>query len=81
MINHAEQPISFYCRHLISLEIGPTRLAKQRGSLDGVQPEELWAHDQDHFGGRPTTRYPNAPASVQVRVADFCVGLGGPARC
>jgi sarcosine/dimethylglycine N-methyltransferase len=51
MSGDVEQAIGFYSRHPISLEIVLTRLAKQRGSLDGLQPQELWAHDQDHFGG------------------------------
>jgi hypothetical protein len=48
MTGDAEQAIGFYSGHPISLEIVLTRLAEQRGSLHGVQPQELWAHDQGH---------------------------------
>ncbi|MEM7191188.1 MAG: methyltransferase domain-containing protein [Pseudomonadota bacterium] len=45
-------------------------------------PEDLWPHDQDHYGGleanaRIADRAGLAPG---MRVADFCAGLGGPAR-
>jgi sarcosine/dimethylglycine N-methyltransferase len=46
--NHA---VDFYSQHPISLAIVLTRLLSARGGLEGVQPSELWAHDQDHFGG------------------------------
>jgi hypothetical protein len=49
MTGDAEQAIGFYSGHPISLEIVLTRLAEQRGSLHGVQPQELWAHDQGPF--------------------------------
>jgi cyclopropane fatty-acyl-phospholipid synthase-like methyltransferase len=74
--------VDFYSRHPISCEIILARLRAARGSLDGVRPEERLAHDQDHYGGlaandRLAERAALAPGK---RVADFCAGLGGPAR-
>ena len=75
-------PADFYRQHPISSEIILAKLRAQRGHLDGVAPEELFALDQDHYGGLPVN-----DALAQLvglapgeRVADFCAGLGGPAR-
>ena len=51
MTQGSDQAIHFYTRHPISLGIVLARLQKTRGGLDGLQPSDLWAHDQDHFGG------------------------------
>jgi len=47
-----------------------------------VRPDELFAHDQDHYGGLAANDALAAVARVGTgsRVADFCAGLGGPAR-
>ena len=42
--------IDFYERHPISSEIILAELIASRGNLDGVAPEELFPHDQDHYG-------------------------------
>ena len=78
----SEQAIYFYTRHPISAAIILTRLREARGHLDGVQPDELFAHDQDHYGGLPANDALAAAARIGAgsRVADFCAGLGGPAR-
>jgi sarcosine/dimethylglycine N-methyltransferase len=78
----SEQAIYFYTRHPISAAIILTRLRAARGHLDGVQPEELFAHDQDHYGGLTANDALAVAARIGAgtRVADFCAGLGGPAR-
>ncbi len=43
--------IDFYERHPISSEIILTKLRVSRGHLDKISPEELFPHDQDHYGG------------------------------
>lgn len=73
----ADQIIAMYRGHPISAthilqKIGP-------GPHD---PGDLWPHDQDHYGGlrsnaRIARRAEMAPGQ---KVADFCAGLGGPAR-
>jgi ubiquinone/menaquinone biosynthesis C-methylase UbiE len=78
----SEQAIWFYTRHPISAAIILAKLRATRGVLDGVQPEDLFAHDQDHYGGLAAVDALAAAARVGpgARVADFCAGLGGPAR-
>ncbi len=72
----------FYERHPISAEIILSKLAAARGHLDGLMPEDLFAHDQDHYGGLAVNDALAAAAHMKpgMRVADFCAGLGGPAR-
>src|SRR5882724_5968460 len=79
----SDQAIYFYTRHPISAAIILAKLRAARGGLDGVQPEELFAHDQDHYGGLAAVDALAAAARIGqgTRVADFCAGLGGPARC
>lgn len=46
------------------------------------KPEALWPHDQDHYGGLAANAALADAAGMKPgdRVADFCAGLGGPAR-
>jgi sarcosine/dimethylglycine N-methyltransferase len=78
----SEQTIHFYTRHPISAAIILRKLRDTRGHLDAVRPEELLAHDQDHYGGLAANDALAAAAQIGqgTRVADFCAGLGGPAR-
>jgi ubiquinone/menaquinone biosynthesis C-methylase UbiE len=77
-----EQAIFFYNRHPISADIILTKLRASRGDLAGLQPEELFPHDQDHYGGVAANDELAKGAAIGkgTRVADFCAGLGGPAR-
>lgn len=81
-MSNSAQAIYFYTGHPISAAIILAKLRAARGHLDGVRPEELFPHDQDHYGGLAV----NDALAVAVcigsgsRVADFCAGLGGPAR-
>ena len=74
--------IDFYEQHPISAAIILAKLNSSRGHLSGLTPEELFPHDQDHYGGLAA----NDALAKRVRigrgtrVADFCAGLGGPAR-
>ena len=74
--------IDFYERHPISSEIILAKLKAARGHLDHVAPEELFPHDQDHYGGIAANDALAERAQIDkgVRVVDFCAGLGGPAR-
>jgi sarcosine/dimethylglycine N-methyltransferase len=82
MNSGTDHAVFFYSQHPISLAIVLARLKAARGDLNGVRPEELWAHDQDHFGGLAAndTLAARARMAPGARVADFCAGLGGPAR-
>src|SRR6476646_983165 len=78
----SDQSVYFYTRHPISAAIILKKLREQRGNLDGVRPDELFAHDQDHYGGLAANDALAAAAGIRagMRVAGFCAGLGGPAR-
>jgi sarcosine/dimethylglycine N-methyltransferase len=74
--------IDFYERHPISCAIILARLNASRGHLDDLRPDELFAHDQDHYGGLAANDALAKRAQIGngTRVADFCAGLGGPSR-
>jgi len=74
--------IDFYERHPISCEIILARLKASRGHLDGLTPDELFPHDQDHYGGLAANDLLAARGGIgkDTLVVDFCAGLGGPSR-
>lgn len=74
--------IDFYERHPISADIIKAKLLAARGNLTGIAPDELFPHDQDHYGGLAANDALAERAQIKpgLRVADFCAGLGGPAR-
>jgi ubiquinone/menaquinone biosynthesis C-methylase UbiE len=74
--------IDFYERHPISSGIILAKLKTARGHLNDVEPEELFPHDQDHYGGISANDALAECAQIGrgSRVVDFCAGLGGPAR-
>jgi len=82
MSDATSQTVYFYDRHPISCEIILAKLRASRGHLDGLRPEELFPHDQDHYGGLAPTEELARAAQVGngSRVADFCAGLGGTVR-
>ncbi len=82
MADDIRSAVDFYTRHPISLDIILDKLKAARGHLDDVRPDELFAHDQDHYGGLAANDALAARAGMSegVKVADFCAGLGGPAR-
>ena len=82
MTDATAQAIYFYDRHPMSGEIIKAKLRAARGHLDDVKPEELWPHDQDHYGGIAATDALARAASIGpgTMVADFCAGLGGTVR-
>lgn len=74
--------IDFYARHPISCEIILAKLRDSRGDLNGLSPEDLFPHDQDHYGGLAAIDALAERGRIVegTRVADFCAGLGGPPR-
>lgn len=74
--------VDFYSRHPISAPLILAKLRAERGSLDGLRPQDLWPHDQDHYGGLAANDAIAAAAEIAegTEVIDFCAGLGGPAR-
>jgi sarcosine/dimethylglycine N-methyltransferase len=82
MDSGAEQAVYFYTHHPISCAIILSKLRAARGHLNAVTPDELFAHDQDHYGALVANDALAKAAQIGAgsRVADFCAGLGGPAR-
>ncbi len=82
MTSQIRTAIDFYERHPISAQIILTRLEAARGTLEGLQPEDLFAHDQDHYGGLAANDALARAARIGIgsKVVDLCAGLGGPAR-
>ena len=82
MSTEIRSAIDFYERHPISCEIILAKLKASRGHLDGLSPDELFPHDQDHYGGLAANDVLAARAGIgkDTQVADFCAGLGGPSR-
>jgi SAM-dependent methyltransferase len=74
--------IDFYERHPITAQIILAKLEAARGTLDGLRPDELFPHDQDHYGGLAANDALAKCAQVGpgTKVVDLCAGLGGPAR-
>jgi sarcosine/dimethylglycine N-methyltransferase len=82
MSDAASQTVYYYNRHPISCAIILAKLQASRGNLDGLRPEDLFPHDQDHYGGVAATDELAQTARIGKgsRVADFCAGLGGTVR-
>ena len=82
MTSSIRTAVDFYDRHLISAQIILAKLEAARGTLAGLQPEELFAHDQDHYGGLAANDALANRARIGIgsKVVDLCAGLGGPAR-
>ncbi len=51
MVAKIRSAIDFYQRPSISVEIIQTKLCASRGHLSHIAPDELFPHDQDHYGG------------------------------
>jgi sarcosine/dimethylglycine N-methyltransferase len=82
MTDASAQLFYFYDRHSISRDIILAKLRASRGHLDNLRPEDLYAHDQDHYGGINATDELARQAQIGpgTAVADFCAGLGGTVR-
>ena len=82
MSDDVDQAIFFYNQHPISAEIILTKLRQSRGDLMGVRAEELFPYDQDHYGALAANDELAKGAAIGkgTKIADFCAGLGGPAR-
>jgi len=82
MSDATSQTVYFYNRHPISCDIILAKLRAGRGHLDGLRPEDLFPHDQDHYGGIAATDELAQGARIEngSRVVDFCAGFGGTVR-
>ena len=78
----ATRVLAFYDAHPIN-EAQILAALKRQGKLAGaLEPEDLYAHDQDHYGGIAAVDAlaEHARIAPGSRVLDVCAGLGGPAR-
>ena len=82
MTSQIHSAVDFYDRHPISAQIILAKLAGERGTLEGLRPQDLFPHDQDHYGGLAANDALAAAARIDLgsEVVDLCAGLGGPAR-
>lgn len=82
MTSQIRSAVDFYDRHPISAQIILAKLEAARGTLEGLQPDDLFAHDQDHYGGLAANEALALAARIGIgsKVVDLCAGLGGPAR-
>lgn len=82
MASQIRTAVDFYERHPISAQIILTKLEAARGTLDGLRQDELFPHDQDHYGGTPANDALAKCAHIGsgTKLVDLCAGLGGPAR-
>lgn len=74
--------VAFYSGHPISAAIVLDKLRRARGHVERLRPEDLFAHDQDHYGGLEANDALARLAGLApgLKLADFGAGLGGPAR-
>lgn len=82
MSDAAAQTVYFYDRHPIACNIILAKLRASHGHLGSLRPEDLFPHDQDHYGGLAATDElaRGALIGARSRVIDFCAGLGGTVR-
>src|SRR3954471_2859358 len=82
MTDATAQTLYFYDRHPISCDIILAKLRTSRGHIDDLRPDDLFPHDQDHYGGLAATDELARGGQIAsgTRVADFCAGLGGTVR-
>src|SRR5262249_58340242 len=71
----------YYDEHLIS-EAHVLAALAGRGRADAPTADDLFAFDQDHYGGLAAvdSLAQRAGAGAASRVLDLCAGLGGAAR-
>ena len=72
--------VEFYQRHPISTDHILAKRTEERGNLENVRPEELYAHDQDHYGVLESNEAlaKRTGMGAGKKVTDFCAGLAGP---
>lgn len=73
---------AFYDEHPINEAQVLAALQREGRDLSRLRPEDLYPHDQDHYGGLAAVDAlaDRAGLAPGMRVLDVCAGLGGPAR-
>ena len=73
---------TFYNEHPINCGEILARATTAGANANQLRAEDLWAFDQDHYGGLQAVDSLAEALAVnpQSRLLDLCSGLGGPAR-
>jgi SAM-dependent methyltransferase len=74
--------VDYYNEHPINEAQILGALAREGKATAGLAPEDLYAHDQDHYGGIDASRRLAEACGIAAgeSVLDVCSGMGGPAR-
>ena len=74
--------LTYYDQHPINEFAINDALLRAGKRLDNLVPEDLFAYDQDHYGGLAAVDAVAKSAAIGAsdRVLDVCSGMGGPAR-
>ena len=74
--------VEYYNEHPINEAQILGALAREGKATVGLAPEDLYGHDQDHYGGVDATRRLAEACGIGAgeQVLDICSGMGGPAR-
>jgi sarcosine/dimethylglycine N-methyltransferase len=81
-MKNTDHVLAFYSRHPISRDQILSSAHARRGHSHALAPEDLFPFDQDHYGGLAMVDVLAERGNIgpDCHVADFCAGLGGPAR-
>jgi sarcosine/dimethylglycine N-methyltransferase len=81
-MKNTDHVLAFYSRHPISHDQILSSAHARRGQSHALAPEDLFPFDQDHYGGLAMVDVLAQRGNISPGryVADFCAGLGGPAR-
>jgi sarcosine/dimethylglycine N-methyltransferase len=73
---------AYYDHHPITAEQVLGAVRAEDHDLAALRPEDLFPHDQDHYGGTAAVDRlaERCAVDASARVLDVCAGLGGPAR-
>jgi len=74
--------LTYYDQHPINERAIIDALLREDKNLENLKPEDLFPHDQDHYGGLAAVEALSKAAAIGAgdRVLDVCSGMGGPAR-
>lgn len=74
--------LTFYAEHPINEAQILNAVESDGKALDALTASDLFAYDQDHYGGTDATMRLGQAAALEAghRVLDICSGMGGPAR-
>jgi len=74
--------VDYYDTHPINERQIIDKLSLEKNTLHSLNAQDLYAHDQDHYGGTEATKILGDAAELSKDdfVLDICSGMGGPSR-